>query len=290
MPLPSHTSPAVKFFVVIPRCVAELEEEIRMSDHDSHSHGGDHAHGGKPSDHPEADLHGMLVVGEVGVFLSHLPMFGHPHHDIQAILSAHFTRNGDDPQAEYAADRKQSGERIYTLEPEHFFLPDLVEHAPGEECLCEFQGSIYRGHFERGGTNFLPDVEVTVDRVIHFRQFKDEEAPLTELTYILFGADEEHFLAHMITRPPDFDQIISVQIAPGTIGEDELSLGPTVTVPGRENNIKQRLKAGEQATVLVAGMDRKMDLTVQTELYLEEGELGVTFSQETTPEERAADF
>jgi hypothetical protein len=271
---------------------AAFHEEPGMSEHSSHAHSEHHSHGhsDKPSDHPEADIHGMLAVGEQSVFLSHLPMFGHPHHDIQALLAAHFSQDGGDPQRAYAADRRSSGERTYTLEPERFCLPDLVEHAPGAECLCEFKGAVYRGHFERQGLKLLPDVTVTVDRVIHFRQFTPDDAPPAELTYILFGAGSEHFLAHLITRPPDFDQVISVRIAPGAITDDELIHGPTVTVPGRANDIGHRLKSGEQATVVVSGTVREIDLFVVTELYLEEGELSTAFSQQTTPEEQAANF
>jgi hypothetical protein len=34
---------------------------------------------------------------------------------------------------------------------------------------------------------------------------------MAELEYLLFGKGNESFLAHLITRPPDFDQILSVK-------------------------------------------------------------------------------
>jgi hypothetical protein len=263
-----------------------------MSDHDAHAHPEHHGHGNEelPSDHPEADVHGMLVVGEKQVFLSHLPMFGHPHHDVQAILSAQFSRDGGDPKQEYADDRRGSGERVYTLEPRLFFLDSIAHHGPGEECMCVFQGNIYRGHFERQGTNILRDVTVTVNRVIQFRRFDPDASPLPELAYILFGAGDECFLGHLVTRPPDFDQVLSIQLVSGAISDEKFRRGPIITVPGRANDIRQRLKAGEQVSVKLDGTTAPIAVTVERELYLEEGELGVRFSQEPTAEELAAGF
>src|SRR5215203_5220104 len=116
-----------------------------MTEHDMHHH--DHL-----GDHPEADLHGMLLVGEDTLYLSHFPMFGHPHHNVQAILEIILTdgpNGASTPQTVYASDRRTSGERLYSLVPEPFFLAALVPTAPGEPCLCQFTADVYRGHFER---------------------------------------------------------------------------------------------------------------------------------------------
>ena len=59
----------------------------------------------------------MLIVGEQTVFLSHLPMFGSPH-DYQVILEAGFAKPGGNPQADYFNDRKRTGTKQYTLEPD----------------------------------------------------------------------------------------------------------------------------------------------------------------------------
>ena len=92
---------------------------------DTHHHGHHHESHGGPT-----DFHGMLVVGEETVYLSHLPMFDHPHHAFQAILEATLTDEGGDPRAVYADDRKQTRTKVYTLAPEEFFLPDLVAADP----------------------------------------------------------------------------------------------------------------------------------------------------------------
>lgn len=260
-----------------------------MSGSDSHAHHHDH-HGGGLADHPEADTHGMLVVGEQTIYLSHLPMFGHPHHDVQAILEARFTGAGSDPQAAYAEDRRTSGERMYTLKPELFVLQQLVTPEPGQECLCEFTGELYRGHFERDGHTLLSEVTVVIDHVVHFRQFDpDAEKPVAQ-HYLLFGKGEECFLAHLITRPPEFDQVVSARLVGEGLSDDELRQGPTLFFPRRANDATNRLQPGEQVSAEVAGGSRSLALEIGTELYFEEGELGETFSTRQTPNEKQAGF
>ena len=119
-------------------------------------------------------VHGMLIVGEQTVFLSHLPIFGSLH-DYQVILEAAFAKPGSDPQADYFNDRKGKGKdtKIYTLEPEPFVLPDLAAATPKRS----FKANVYRGHFERiptrakEGARIAQNVDVNVARVIHFRKF-----------------------------------------------------------------------------------------------------------------------
>lgn len=261
-----------------------------MSDRNPHAHHHDPHHGGNLAEHPDAATHGMLVVGEETVYLSHLPMFGHAQHDVQAILEVHFINDGDDPQDSYVDDRRSSGERVYTLKPERFFLHHLVTPEPEQECLCEFTGSLYRGHFEREGATRLSEVTINVDHVVHFRQFDPAAIASATLEYVLFGKGNERFLAHLITRPPDFDQIVSVRVAGSELSDDELRLGPTLSVPRRANRVTERLRPGERITATIQGETGTVEVEVGTEFYLEEGELGTTFSTKQTPEEKLAGF
>lgn len=261
-----------------------------MSGSDSHAHHHDHHGDHQLAGHPDADVHGMLVVGERTVYLSHLPMFGHPHHDVQAILEAHFTAEGSDPQAAYAEDRRASGERMYTLKPEPFVLQHLVRPEPGQECLCEFIGELYRGHFERDGHVLLSEVTVVVDHIVHFRQFDPRADMPVVLHELLFGTGEECFLAHFISRPPDFDQVVSARVTGEAVSDDELRKGPTLFFPRRANDATNRLQPGERVSAEVAGGTRPITLEIGEELYFEEGELGETFSTSQTPDEKQAGF
>ena len=222
-------------------------------------------------------VHGMLIVGEQTVYLSHLPIFGSPH-DYQVILEATFTKSGSDPQADYVSDRKRTGKKLYTLEPERFVLTDLAAATPTHS----FKASIYRDHFERfrserakEGARIAGGVDVKVTRVIHFRKFDPKATTLSQLEYLLFGKGTELFLAHSITKPPDFDQVLSVQTSrPFT--DQELSRAVSIVFPGRTNQSSQRIKGVAPMTgrtKVVADNASAITFRPGKELYFEEGEL-----------------
>ena len=225
-----------------------------------------------------AHVHGMVVVGEQTVFLSHLPLFDRPH-DFQVLLEATFAKPGSDPQADYFADRKRTGAALYTLEPEAFVLSKLAADQP----LRSFKANVYRGHFERLERRKLDaarvgkDVQVTVTRVIHFRKFDPTAAKPAQLEYLLFGKGAELFLAHLITRPPDFDQILSVKAPNQAFTDEELGQGVSIVVPGRPNSAAKRISGTGAVTGQIKATGAAGHKTVQLqpgkELYLEQGEL-----------------
>jgi hypothetical protein len=228
-------------------------------------------------DHPA--VHGMLIVGEQSVYLSHLPLFGSPH-DFQVLLEATFSKPGDDPQNDYFDDRKRAREKIYTLEPEAFVLPSLAAATP----LRSFKANIYRGHFERFPNRRAQDaarigqgVDVTVTRILHFRKFDPTAAKLPALEYLLFGKGDELFVAHFITTPPDFDQVLSVKAAGEKLSDADLSQAMPVVISGRPNTVAQRIKGGESVAGQIRGTGAAASKAVQlqagTEFYLEQEEL-----------------
>lgn len=243
-----------------------------MTDHSMH-------HMEESEDH---GVHGMLLFGEETLYLSHLPMFM-PKHGYQVILEVTLDHGQDDAHAVYRADRQESGQRFYTFVPEAFSLQRL--NAAGENALRSFEGTVHRGHFEKGGHAILSDVTANVVNVIHFRRFDpDAEAP-TELQYLLFGHDGELYMAHLINRAPDFDQILPVTSISHNLSEASLRNGVRLSIPGRENGIQTRLRGGEATAA-------RIEVTVETaaELYLEEGELSAPATFGTTAEEEDAGF
>ncbi len=62
------------------------------------------------AERPAIGLHGMLIVGEETIYVSHLPMWMAPH-NFQMILEVTF-KGPDQPQARYVADRKTTGTRL----------------------------------------------------------------------------------------------------------------------------------------------------------------------------------
>jgi len=237
--------------------------------------------------------HGMLVVGEDTVYLSHLPMFMLPH-NFQAILEVTF-EGGGDPYEHYLHDRRHVGAKLYTLNPKELFnLTDLtvdpLDRKHPQPRRSRFNAEIYRNHFERPNKAHpeapmpvqLPDAVVQVTNVVLFRQLDTyRQAPplLPRLEYFLFGKVQELFLAHVITQPPDFDQILSVKGHDLEFTDEALRHGVLVTVPERANSKLERIKEGERvvAEAHLAGEDAPKTAQVQieagVEFYFEEGEL-----------------
>lgn len=220
-------------------------------------------------------VHGMLLFGQKSVYLSHLPLFGTTTpHRYQVILEVALTKAGSDPQAAYVQDRRaHPSTKIYTFEPEPFVLSELN---PTNALRRSFKGKVFRGHFEKTGVAIIRDVTATVTRVIHFREFDPQAAGLPQLEYFLFGKNQELYLAHLITRPPDFDQILPVAKADQSFSDDELGRTVPITFPGKTNTPTKRIKASQQ----VIGQMKKADgsaaqikLQTKAEAYFEAGEL-----------------
>lgn len=219
--------------------------------------------------------HGMLLFGEKTVYLSHLPMFSRNIHRYQVILEVTLTKTGGDAQAAYVQDRrKHPSTRIYTFEPDPFVLPELDPKNPQRKS---FSGTIFRGHFERGGRPINENVVANVTRVIHFRKFDAQAAGLPQLEYFVFGKDQDLFLAHLITRPPDFDQVMSIGQIDRKFTNEELSEGAPIIFPGKTNKPVQRIKAGTQVIGQMkqagGGAAKPVKLRPGIQFYFESGEL-----------------
>lgn len=218
--------------------------------------------------------HGMLLFGEKSVYLSHLPMFSMAVHRYQVILEVTLTKAGSDPQAAYVQDRRQHpSTKIYSFEPEPFVLPELD---PTNPQRTSFNGTIFRGHFERGGNPINEKVVATVARVVHFRKFDPQAAGLPQLEYFIFGKDQDLFLAHLITRPPDFDQVLSVKQVDRKFTDEELSKGAPIIFPGKKNTPGQRIKTAQvtgQVKDAAGGTATTVRLRPGVQFYFESGEL-----------------
>jgi hypothetical protein len=226
------------------------------------------------------NIHNMLIVGHETVFLSHLPMFKTPDfdspHRYQVILEATLKKDGRDTLPTYANDRKNNPTTtIYTLGPEEFILPNL-NSANANPPLSKFKASVFRGHLERRGKKrIIEDADVSIQNVVHFREFDPQAKKLAQLEYILFGKGSELFLAHLITRPPDFDQVLSIKITDHNFTDEELRKGLRV-VFGRPNTISRRLLEKQEAVGEVkssAGEPLKVRVRAVVEYYFESGEL-----------------
>jgi hypothetical protein len=234
---------------------------------------------------PAIGLHGMLIVGEETIYVSHLPMWMAPH-NFQVILEVTF-KGPDQPQARYVDDRKTTGTRLYTLEPEEFDIKELAPTAPQRlPSRSSFRARIWRNHFEHHpvthpGRKFMiaQDAEVHVENVVCFQELDPHGPGLQDPEYLLFGKGQELFLAHVITQPPDFDQVLSVQVGNHQFTDEDLLQGVRVVFAGRANTISSKIKEGEQllGKARIVGQDAlgSIDLSVGVgiELYFETEDL-----------------
>ena len=206
-----------------------------------------------------ATVHGMAVVSGGGkIFLSHLPMFHHPH-DQQALLEAEL-----DPAAvaAYQASRQSSKETVYTLVPEEFVLSDMLDRP------VPFTAELFVGHFERGGKRIAAHVKVQIKRVV-FRAPLKASTPQPEVPqYLLFGAPEAPFLAHLISGAPDFDQLLAV--TPNGSLRNQLGEKGTLKL-GIPSGVKPLVKGAYAMVHLPEGT--KEALKVDESLYTEFGDL-----------------
>ena len=123
---------------------------------------------------PTVGVHGMLVAGgqrtdtamRSPVYVSHLPMFMPPH-DFQVIMRV--TGSAAGTYGDFVAHFGSSD--IYTFRPEPFSIAELDPSA-GVPALTSVRGSLFRGHFERGGSQIATDVSFEVEQVIWFRRFR----------------------------------------------------------------------------------------------------------------------
>ena len=236
-----------------------------------------------------ANTHNMLVFGDKKIYLSHLPMFDGVNEDkteftaphrYQVILDASFLKGGQNLQSVYNDDRrKNTGVRIYTLSPERFVLPRLGLGSPQSPLLSGFKANVFRGHLEKGGQVVagLEKVEVKVSRIVHYRKFNPNASRLADLKYLLFGSSQEIFLAHYISKPPDFDQILSVKVDGHSFTDAELGKGIEITITGKPNLASERVKEAQQVAGNMPTADpkrpSKFNLKADKEIYFEEGEL-----------------
>lgn len=180
-------------------------------------------------DHPS--VHGMLMVGQQKVYLSHLPMFHSPH-DYQAIFEA--TLSSEALQV-YKQNQAVSKDNIFTLVPEVFVLPDMAANPR------PFKAQIYKGHFERGGTK-IADATVEV-KVLYFKKFNPVAVEPAKPQFILFGNNQEQFAAHQIFAKPNFDQIYSVTVTANEARE--LDAGNTILTVTLQNEKSLYLEIGD---------------------------------------------
>jgi len=128
-------------------------------------------------------------------------------------------------------------------------------------------------------------VIVNIKKVVHFLRFDPAAQTPPTIEYILFGSGSEIFLAHSIIKPPDFDQILSVQVD----GLKPTGSAIRISIQTKGSSPADRLKEGEEAAA-DASDGTKFSVRGIREFYFEEGELRIPATFDPTLEEQNAGF
>ena len=232
---------------------------------------------------PHTAFHGQLLLGRDTLYLYHLPLFmvnpqAHPH-NFQVILEVELNSADGADRTEFTEDRDRHPGVLYSAKPADFNQSALVLDYPGHGRLRALPASVFRGHFERPpNTAIIERATFDVTRVVHFREFVAGGQKLEPLSYLLFGRNGEFFMAHLLSAPPDFDQILAVEIEDQGVSDELLQKGLYVSLPERENDIQARLLRGDAFSCRFepSGEDEPIQITgrVTDDLYCESGEVG----------------
>jgi hypothetical protein len=221
-------------------------------------------------------LHGMRIVGEQNIYLSHMGLFHSSCHDYQGIFEV--TLEGqNNPQSKYLnAQKSNPNQNEFTLEPtKDFILPDL---ASGK--IVSFTASIFASQYEDIPKDIRPsealdrNVTVKVKRVLYFRQFNPGAKQPEFSEYLLFGSGRnEQLAAHLIAAPPDFDQIVALK-TPLPLTNTELAKAVRLVLPNRPTpnanaNLSQAIKRGEKPAVRVNGKEPNKFIEGGPQYFLE---------------------
>jgi hypothetical protein len=217
-------------------------------------------------------IHGMRIVGEQSVYLSHMGLFDNSCHDYQGLFEVSFEGASNPQQVYLDAQKKDANQNEFTLEPTQKFV--LPEFAAGK--LTFFKANIYSGQYERPMTKpklLASDVTVKLKRVQYFRQFKTGAKQPAMSEYLLFGTGTEQLAAHLITAPPDFDQVVALK-TPLPLTNTELAKAVRLVLPNRPTpdstaNLKQALKPGDKSAIQVNGRQPNRAIEAGMQYFLE---------------------
>jgi hypothetical protein len=220
-------------------------------------------------------IHGMRIVGEQSIYLSHMGLFNSSCHDYQGLFEVSFSGSKNPQKIYLDAQKKDSSQNEFTIQPtQKFVLSDL---ATGK--LTSFKAEIYSGQYERTATSpklLDGNVTVTVNRVLHFRRFAKGAKQPVALEYLLFGSTSGPLAAHLITASPDFDQIVAVKTPLTLTNADWEKVPVRLVLPNRKSpnvnvqlNSTQALIPGVNPTVQLNGLPPNQSIIAGTQYFLE---------------------
>lgn len=226
--------------------------------------------------------HGQLLFGEDAVFLHHLPFLidspsRHPH-NFQVLMRVSFVDDADEHA--YLEQRKQFPDALFTALPAPF-NQDQLQVVFEQELTGQPLGvvELFDQHFES-----FPQPEpfltapLVVDEVVQFNELLPTGPTADTLRYLIVQGEQEAFIVHELSSPPDFDQVLKVSLTHDGPAATGLSLdGGVLRTVGAANNEHERLIAGDTLSCSAHDGTRRPILEVtakiEAEVYCEAGEL-----------------
>ncbi|WP_127534457.1 hypothetical protein [Paenibacillus kobensis] len=212
------------------------------------------------------DIHGFVMLGRNTLFLEHLPMFNMENHEYQCILEASIP-----PEAMQACNQQRDQSPtiplvLANLSSDLFTLPDV---ASGRRTSFEAEIVIWETDNPDTNPRLIPQVTVTVRRIVHDRHFNALFQRPSMLTYLLFGREDEVFLSHYLNQAPEFMHLLQAAAVPEWLSAEQIEAGvlihfPDVAQPAEPN---RDLLAAETYSVLYEGKEKRFSVSIGEVLW-----------------------
>ncbi len=196
--------------------------------------------------------HGFFMLGTTSVYFYHSVQFAMENHSYQMIFTVTIPAGA---MTAYVADVQevqntdQSGDWVWIFNngvgqnPPLSQLFTLPQIQIGE--VAALTGPISRISTSNPATSvtIVPEVTVTVERLVYFRHFDYSQAYPNPLPYLIFGDQNGAYLAHYLTKLPDFDNLVQLAAPPAWLNPQQLEAvaqidfptlpfaAPTITIP-----------------------------------------------------------
>jgi hypothetical protein len=191
--------------------------------------------GGNPSQDVPTQ-HGFFMLGTSTVFFYHSAQFTMENHSYQMIYTVNIPAEA---LSVYTADVQElgaSGDWVWIFvngigndpPPDQLFtLPQIQIGA-----VTSLTGSIIRiSTGSAPSVTIVPQVTLSVQRLVYFRHFDYSMSYPAPLPYILFGDASGAYLAHYLTKLEDFDNLAQLAALPSWLDPQQLEAGVQIDFP-----------------------------------------------------------
>lgn len=175
------------------------------------------------------DQHGFILNGTTALYVCHLPMFNMKNHMYQVTLEITIS---PEAKAAYLQDRQENPGNYYVLgnlQTDLFTIPDVML---GKRK--NFQADIFRGMPADPNKDkpLIHNVTTTITRIVYARHFDYSIPYPDDMTYIIFGNEQEAFMDHYLTAEEDFLNIMTLSKVPDWLPVDQLGISANVAFIG----------------------------------------------------------